>query len=702
MTSRIPRPALLLTAVLLAVVSLHHIAEAQNGETPSTSRSSETVVLTDTFDNQATGAIPPFAGASDDLRVEYDDSQLDIDALADDFQGALAVPFGDVYTDLTIAIDVVFTAGTGEDPGRYAFLTCRTDNAVGGYRMEFRPQTSSVIIRKLSGGAGEQIASGSLGDGEQYSGPARLEFSCQGSTITGRVNGIDVVTVQDSDFTEGRLDLGGGVYVISTGRVSVNFDNLAVSVPNALAPTQTAVPIPTKEPTVAPSPSATLEPSPTMQPTIEPTPTIDRSAIMAPIEELRAEAATGEPIFGPQQGSITQVVGGSLDAQYSRVAVANFRAVITFQNPADTSAGRWDMGLGFRQTAVGQHWRIIVRSDGTWSLAIAAEFPRATGAISNLDRSPGGSNTIELIANAAAGYLLVNDEFVAMLDLTALQDVGDIWAGSGFFLDFATQGVTTPYTDFTIWAIGRSTSQPQIGTGQSAQGDVTPTSVSTPDAAAQSTSTPANSAATAETEVLESPTSEATAILSPIAEADGAAVLAEIRTQIEDQEPDFGPASGEVIQGVGSIDIESSGVSVEDFYTSVRFTNPASADDPNHSWDVLIGFWHEGGDDQVRLVVSSDGTWSAAQGTARPTVTGEAGSIVLGPARGNVIELAVVNGTGYLAINGDFVAAFAAPGTPAPGDIWIASGTFPENVQAGEETLFSEWSVWSLAEGPAG
>lgn len=713
MTLRIPRLALLLAALLIAGISLHSIATAQLDEItpqPSTSRSSETLVLTDDFDDPEIGVIPPFETDDDDISVEYDQGFFDIDALAADFQGALAVPFGDVYTDVTVAIDAALSSVIADQPGRYIFLTCRTENAVGGYRMEFRPLSSSVIIRKLSGGAGEQIANGSFNNGAFYEGTARVELTCEGSTITGRVNGLDVVTVEDPQFTEGHLDLGGGVYTISSGRVSVDFDNLAVSVPNALAPTQTPQPTvaasPTTPPTQTPAPSPTPSPSPspTLEPTIEPTPTIDRSAILAPINELRSAATNAQPIAGPVDGNIEQVVGGSLDAQYAGVAVSNFRTVITFANPVGTAEGRWDMGLGFRQTADGQHWRIIVRSDGTWSLAIAAEFPRATGAINNLDLSEGASNTIELLVDGAAGYLLINDEFVAMLDLTALQDSGDIWAGSGFFFDYATQGAMTPYTEFTVWTIGGTTSQPQIGAEQTAQEQSTATATTADANAGQATAEPVPATATPEvlTEVGTAVVSTATPEVTPVAEIDGAAALDDIRDQVEGAEAVFGPSSGDVSQSVGSIDIESAGVSVENFYTTVRFTNPASPDDPDHPWDVLIGFWHEGGDDQIRVVVASDGTWSAAQGTARPTVSGEASSVQVGPARGNVIELAVVDGTGYLAINGEFVSAFAAPGSPQPGDIWIASGTFPENVQAGVNTLFSEWTVWSLDGEPAG
>ena len=272
MTLRIPRFALLTTALLIGVISLHGLATAQVDELPtrpSTSRSSETLVLSDDFEDPESGVIPPFETDSQDISVEYDGGVFDIDALEEDFQGALAVPFGDVYTDVTVAVDAGLSSVIADQPGRYIFLTCRTEDAVGGYRMEFRPLSSSVIIRKLSGGAGEQIANGAFNDGEPFEGTARLEFSCQDSTISGSVNGLQVVTVEDPDFTEGRLDLGGGVYTISSGRISVDFDNLAVSVPNDLAPTETPPPTVAASPTTAP----TSTPSPTPTPSPSPSPT---------------------------------------------------------------------------------------------------------------------------------------------------------------------------------------------------------------------------------------------------------------------------------------------------------------------------------------------------------------------------------------------------------------------------------------------
>jgi hypothetical protein len=101
----------------------------------------------------------------------------------------------------------------------------------------------------------------------------------------------------------------------------------------------------------------------------------------------------------------------------------------------------------------------------------------------------------------------------------------------------------------------------------------------------------------------------------------------------------------------------------------------------------------------MRLVISSDGAWSLAIGTARPIVTGTVDNLNLREARGNDIALAVLDGTGYLSVNGEFVDAFEIPSEPVAGDIWLASGTFPENAQEGVETPYSDWTIWSLERG---
>jgi hypothetical protein len=241
----------------------------------------------------------------------------------------------------------------------------------------------------------------------------------------------------------------------------------------------------------------------------------------------------------------------------------------------------------------------------------------------------------------------------------------------------AGDGAPLEVFDATVWALG-----------ESAETETAPTPTASP--------VPDVTEVVEESPVAEEAASPEASVQSTAGES---ATFDEIVASIEGQEPLSGPDSGTLTQAIGSLDIASAGVITSNFYSTVRFSNPANPDDPDHSWDIVIGFWHTGGDSQMRLVIASDGTWSLAIGTARPIVTGTVDNLNLGEARGNDVALAVLDGIGYLSINGEFVDAFEIPSEPVAGDIWLASGTFPENAQEGVETPYSDWSIWSLERG---
>ena len=86
--------------------------------TPTTSSSSEVVILTDTFEDPDTGILVNVPRGDDDLRTAYDDGQYEIDALPDDFSGVLGSTFGDSYGDVSIAVDAVLSGSSSDEPGR--------------------------------------------------------------------------------------------------------------------------------------------------------------------------------------------------------------------------------------------------------------------------------------------------------------------------------------------------------------------------------------------------------------------------------------------------------------------------------------------------------------------------------------------------------------------------------------------------------
>ena len=274
-------------------------------------------------------------------------------------------------------------------------------------------------------------------------------------------------------------------------------------------------------------------------------------------------------------------------------------------------------------------------------LTSGTEQVRAAGLVETLDTDPGEDNTIELIAAGDTGYLTVNGEFVAQLDLSIWPDAGNLsiigavgrWRRSARYLrryrlDRARTG------NRRNWAHPHRFSRPGT-TRRSDRGSESSGSA-------------------------ESASPEA----SPVSQEEAAAAFQAILDSTDGVDPLKGPLSGSLTQAIGSLDIASAGIITENFYSAVRFSNPANADEPDHPWDIVIGFWHTGGDDQVRLVIASDGTWSLALGTARPILNGTVDNLNLGEARGNDIGLAVLDGTAYISINDEFVTSFEIPSQP--------------------------------------
>ncbi len=640
------------------------------------------VVIEDNFDDPSAGVLQE--GTDDpDLRFDYDDEGYEIDAFADDFSGDLTVPVPGEFANGTISIEAELTGGDDSN-GHYLFLSCRVrDNT--GYKLEIRPLAQVAAIWLLSPDGNARIANVGL-EGDPSPGPFLLEFNCDGDQLTGFIDGEEVISATAATYDQGSFAFGAGVYRLSAGPVSADFENLTVSVPASEVPaapeatpepadepteeataeptdvaTEEATPEPAEEPTEEPTQEPTVAPTeePTLEPTAEPTEApvsqaamFDRAGLAAAADQLRGQAAESEPVFGPESGSTDLATGQEL---------LDFVAATSFTVPDDD----WSAGFAFRQVD-GLGGILQISSNGAWLLTHGTEQVRAAGIVENLNTDPDSENTIELIAAGETGYLTVNGEFAAQLDLSMWPDAGSL----SVIGTSAADGTPLEIFDATVWTLGEPATPEEV----------VPTATASP--------------VPDETEVVEE---------SPIADvgttADEATTFDEIVASIEGEEPLSGPDSGTLLQAIGSLDIASADVITTNFYSTVRFSNPANASDPEHPWDIVIGFWHTGGDSQLRLVISSDGAWSLAVGTARPIVTGTVDNLNLGAARGNDVALAVLDGTGYLSVNGEFVDAFEIPSEPVAGDIWIASGTFPENAQEGVETPYSDFTIWSLERG---
>jgi hypothetical protein len=169
--------------------------------------------------------------------------------------------------------------------------------------------------------------------------------------------------------------------------------------------------------------------------------------------QLRDAALANASLAGPISGGIEQRVG-ELDGYFAGVTTRDFYLRAEIINPFPASEHIWDIGVAFRHTGPNQQLRLIIRSDGMWFVTDGAEAPYASGLAMGLRTGANESNVIELIAAGDEGYLAINGRFVARIDISAREDTGDIWLGSGFFADDVVTGAITSFTGFQVWPLG--------------------------------------------------------------------------------------------------------------------------------------------------------------------------------------------------------------------------------------------------------
>jgi hypothetical protein len=95
----------------------------------------------------------------------------------------------------------------------------------------------------------------------------------------------------------------------------------------------------------------------------------------------------------------------------------------------------------------------VISSDGEWFLSQGTDPFRAASQGAQVDIEAGGRNELDLAVNGDTGYLAVNGEYVATLDLSASDARGDIWVSSGFFAENTRAGATTEFADFRVWSL---------------------------------------------------------------------------------------------------------------------------------------------------------------------------------------------------------------------------------------------------------
>lgn len=160
--------------------------------------------------------------------------------------------------------------------------------------------------------------------------------------------------------------------------------------------------------------------------------------------------------YGPTAGDLVHEADNVIESVSSRVNLRNFVAQASVLNPYAAAENSWDFGLIFRQTAVDEELRLVVGSDGVWSLNNRSgdndNFIHEGDVSAYLNLAANGRNDLLLIANEETGYFFLNGEFITTLDLSTRTDFGDLLLGTGFYSVDEQPGAVTRYESFGVWS----------------------------------------------------------------------------------------------------------------------------------------------------------------------------------------------------------------------------------------------------------
>jgi hypothetical protein len=189
---------------------------------------------------------------------------------------------------------------------------------------------------------------------------------------------------------------------------------------------------------------------------VEPTATLAPSGdIDQTFADLKTQAQLGPSAGGPYNDTMTQSPT-TLPFPSAGISYTDLYATVTFANPADT-AQPWDIGIAIRYTGVDNEPRFILESTGNWHLTFGSAVPTQSGQAPQIETSPLGLNTIEIVAQGTVGYVAVNGVVVTQIDLSQAVRPGDVFVSTGFFPANVVDGRTLSYQDFDIWEIPTTT-----------------------------------------------------------------------------------------------------------------------------------------------------------------------------------------------------------------------------------------------------
>jgi len=672
--------------------------------------SAQGTTWTDSMDAPNSGLL---SGQSPDpakFSFGYQNSQFIIQSLQQGWHGDLfAYTNVPDLTDANVAVDFSIA---GDLTGKYAFVGCRDAGDGTGYMVEAHPDTGRVNIWRYDPDTVANLAT-VVDTTNVHLGSAnnRIEISCQGSTISGMVNGQVLVTAQDATYTSGSVFIGAGKDSTTTDLLLTGFDNLSITDLSGSAPAQptqpstfpTAIPAQPTQPATFPTaiPAQPTTPGDTgtgaglTDPRVDPDGTLTDALVISLL---------ATPVGGPLRADDT-LVSSDFKFLSSGVDLSELYTSLSFVTPPAV-AGSWIVGFAFWVDGQGGYTDVYIQAtNGTakWAYGqgtasgyqILQSGDLAPGAV---DFTPGAENYIGLVVAQGMAILTGNDmNLAASVDLGGATGSGDVQGEVGFRADDPNAGLTLPVSlsAFRVWDLSPAavaavfaSEEPTEVPAAPTQPPLAPTVAAPPVQPTQAPAAPT---------VAMPPAQPTQGGMAPTAASTGGNMMLQ---QIFNQQranamagaPVASVPTGTLQQAADGFGFTPAGVALSDFYATATFVNPT---DMTTRSDTGIGFRDINDNMEFRFVVRSDGEWALAIGTGLPVAQGTATNFDATPGASNTLEVMAIGSTGLLAVNGVVVQQVDLSADLNMGDVWIATGMYATDSVDGRQVPFTNFAVYS-------
>ncbi len=184
------------------------------------------------------------------------------------------------------------------------------------------------------------------------------------------------------------------------------------------------------------------------------------SGIAPPPRAQTSRTAQSQETFGPASGSLEHDPDdGFLPVFDSGMNVADFVAESTFTTPHDTPDRTWSSGFLLRREGLRGHV-VVIHSSGRWFHYLRTGGPGSyrldqVGFSDSIKTGLNEANHVRVIASRSVGWIFVNGDFIAELDLSEVVESGSVTLAGAFFTSDELPGISTSYSNFTVRTLRR-------------------------------------------------------------------------------------------------------------------------------------------------------------------------------------------------------------------------------------------------------